>query len=203
MGFNTTEMFPSKYLKAEEFGEDEKKIVTILDIRQEVFGQGRDAQTKFVLDLKDGKGFVMNKTNCAVIEKLYGKDTDEWIGKKITLFAMEVDSFGDIVRAIRVRPSVPSQAAQASTPAANAQTAIAAPQVGDAPTVITKEQKVLLVREADRVKGAGDGITFVREQLRDVNNASYQDAEQLLTWLKKQPDFKAQLDEDDSDPFGD
>src|SRR6266404_2681926 len=50
------------------------------------------------------KGFVLNKTNWSLIARQHGDESDEWPGHKITLFVMDVEAFGDIVSAIRVRP---------------------------------------------------------------------------------------------------
>src|ERR1035437_5821503 len=100
MGYTAAEMFPSKYLKAEDFGEGEDRVVTIKDVRQEDF-KSRDGKNemKFVLDFTREKGIVLNKTNAAILFKMLGDDTDDWFGKSITLYTMEVDSFGDIVQA--------------------------------------------------------------------------------------------------------
>jgi hypothetical protein len=50
---------------------------------------------------------VLNKTNCKTIEKLYSPDTTQWPNKKITIFAACVKAFGEMVDALRIRPTVP------------------------------------------------------------------------------------------------
>lgn len=102
-----SEMFPSRFLKAEEFGVDERKTLTIKTVEIEELGQGAKKEPKPVVYFREiDKGLVLNKTNGAMVAELYGDDTDEWTGKKITLVTLEVDSFGDIVRAIRVSKTV-------------------------------------------------------------------------------------------------
>jgi len=52
---------------------------------------------------------VLNKTNAKIIASLHGNETDDWPGKKIILYATEVDFRGEIVDAIRVRKRIPAQ----------------------------------------------------------------------------------------------
>ena len=106
------DVFPAKYMKAEDFGDTETKIFTIKNYELEEMGQGKDKQSKPVLYFREegSKPLVLNKTNGAIIGKFYGDDLDDWIGKKIALYAIEVESFGDIVRAIRVKTKQPTAA---------------------------------------------------------------------------------------------
>lgn len=100
------QLFPSRFLKAEDdFEEGETKTLTIDRWEQEELGRGQNKETKPVLYFKEiNKGLVLNKTNAAIIAETLNLGTlEEWVGKQITLFTMEVDSFGDIVRAIRVK----------------------------------------------------------------------------------------------------
>jgi hypothetical protein len=112
------ELFPAKYMKAEDFGETETKILTVKNYEVEEMGQGKEKQAKPVLYFRDAdsKPLVLNKTNAAIISKFYGDDLDDWIGKKIALYAIEVESFGDIVRAIRVRTKQPAAAPAPAQP---------------------------------------------------------------------------------------
>ncbi len=99
------DMYPSKWMSAKDLdGED--KVVTIRRIEEETIAQ----EDKWVLyfDLRQStKGLVLNQTNAKTIAKLHGEDSDEWIGKSITLFPTEVDFKGDQVEAIRVRSKAP------------------------------------------------------------------------------------------------
>ncbi len=100
------ELYPSNYLKAEDFDEGQLMIVTI--DRVEIETLGKKQEEKPVLYFQEQvKPIVMNKTNASIIGNLYGQETDNWTGKRIVLFTMEVDSFGDVVRAIRVKTTAP------------------------------------------------------------------------------------------------
>jgi hypothetical protein len=97
----------NKYLKAEELDED--MVVTIRGVKVETLGQGKDAEEKPVVYFKElPKGLALNKTNATTIKTLYGPETDDWKGQKITLWATEVDFQGKMVPAIRVRSRAPS-----------------------------------------------------------------------------------------------
>ena len=104
------EVFQSNWLQAADLG-DGDLVVTVKEVTMEKL---KDQQTKqdvekpvvhFVEDLKP---MVLNVTNWKQIEKATGcEDTDEWQGKKIILFAMEVEAFGEMKMAIRVRSHAP------------------------------------------------------------------------------------------------
>jgi hypothetical protein len=53
---------------------------------------------------------ILNKTNAAVIKQLYGKETDAWFGKKITIGARDVEFQGDVISALRVSTVKPVSA---------------------------------------------------------------------------------------------
>lgn len=118
------EMFPSKWLKADDFDED-GTVLTVKKLKEESVGQGRDADEKWVLYFEElEKGLVLNKTNTNIIAKLYGDDTDEWKGKLVTLYATDVQYKDEMVSAIRVKTKVPKPrkaAAAAGKPTAPAQ----------------------------------------------------------------------------------
>jgi hypothetical protein len=118
-----SELFPSKWLKASDF-EDGDATLTIREVGQETLGQGKDAVVKFVLFFEEeDRGLVLNKTNVNVIAKLHGDDTDDWIGKQVTLYATEVQFQSEMVEAIRVRTKPPRRpgvkAEKPKTPAAD------------------------------------------------------------------------------------
>jgi hypothetical protein len=91
--------FPSKYVKASDLqGKDVRVIIgqvameqTQADAKPVLYFQGRE------------KALVLNLTNANTIADMYGDDTDNWIGKPITLFATRIDMKGERVDAIRIR----------------------------------------------------------------------------------------------------
>jgi len=99
---NIDKAFPSNYLKASDLGEAQP--VVIID-RVEIEAIGRDKEMKPVVYFKGKeKGIVLNKTNSNKIVALTGsRDTDEWIGCKIRIFATETEFGGETVECIRVK----------------------------------------------------------------------------------------------------
>lgn len=53
------------------------------------------------------KKLVLNKTNMTVVANLYGFDTRQWVGRKITLYPTTARCGKETVDAIRIRPKVP------------------------------------------------------------------------------------------------
>lgn len=96
--------FPSKYLTAADFEESGDVTATIVSADIETIGQGADKSQKIIIKLKGlDKAFVCNKTNALTISKVTGSDdTDDWIGKRITIGAREVEFKGEMMLAIRV-----------------------------------------------------------------------------------------------------
>lgn len=125
-----SEAFPSNYLKADDLCGN-NTTVTIASSELEEIGQGRDQKTKLVLSfVGKKKKMVLNKTNANTISKLYGDDTDEWVGERIILTAREVEFQGDMVLALRVSLQKPSQQVASQAPS-NRQTQRAPMQPAD------------------------------------------------------------------------
>ena len=134
----TTDLFPSKYVKASDL-EGGPKTVVIRELLVEEIGQGKSAEPKGVLYFSDfDKGMVLNVTNCRTIEDGYGTETDAWPGKSIELFSTKVDFKGDRVDAVRVRiPKEPSagELLDEPTPRPKRSEAAEEPDSGSADTV--------------------------------------------------------------------
>lgn len=115
---NIQTAYPSNYLRADDL--NGKAVNVVIDrIEMEEVGQGRNKETKPVIYFKGKeKGLVCNKTNANTIAKLYGGETDEWIGNSITLKPAEVEFQGEMVLSIRVSPMKPT--APAAKPVAKA-----------------------------------------------------------------------------------
>ena len=92
--------FPSDFLKAADLDDTPRN----LKIQRVEFNVKIGDDEKPVLYFSgEGKGLVLNKTNSNIITKIYGDETDEWIGKEIILYPAMVEFKGDMVEAIRVR----------------------------------------------------------------------------------------------------
>jgi len=98
------EVYPSKYLKAEDLGDDEPVVTIERVVMETLESKDRGKQEKPVAYFKGiEKGFVFNKTNWALIARQHGDESDDWVGKQIVLFVMDVEAFGEMVNAIRVK----------------------------------------------------------------------------------------------------
>lgn len=106
--------FPSKYLKAEDLEEgDLILMITGAEYAEFIDPRTQKSEQKPVLRFQgdNNKPLVLNKTNWKSITAALGSDdTDDWIGKKIALYATEVESFGETVLGIRVRLKAPVKA---------------------------------------------------------------------------------------------
>lgn len=82
-------------------GNEEKAVVTF----QELEKRGKGKPHKFVL----------NKTNAQTIAKVLGSpETDDWRGKRITLYPTTCQAFGETVDCVRVRDKAPPPKAEAN-----------------------------------------------------------------------------------------
>lgn len=107
---NVDQMFPSKYLKAGDC-EEADLILTIAHVDMEDVGQGEQAESKPVVYFSEvEKGLVLNKTNATTIAELHGRTTEQWTGKRIALYATEVEYAGKVSMGIRVRLKAPKAA---------------------------------------------------------------------------------------------
>lgn len=108
---NTNEVFPSKYLKAEDdIFDNGDVIVTIKDVQAEKLkSREKGEEIKPVMYFKElPKGLIVNKTNWGICAKLFASDeSDDWRGERVALTTVDVDAFGDIVKAIRVKVQKP------------------------------------------------------------------------------------------------
>lgn len=80
----------------------------------ELIGEkGRKSRKPFIKIKGREKKLALNKTNGKTIARLYGKNTDEWIGRLITLVPTTTEFGGETVDCIRVKPKVPTGKASA------------------------------------------------------------------------------------------
>lgn len=99
-------LFPSKFIRADDLGNNEIQC-TIADVRvEDVSGDGSDRKPVLYFEKKE-KGLVMNKTNSTVIASSYGDDTDAWRGKSVVLYPTQTQFQGKLVPCIRVRTQAP------------------------------------------------------------------------------------------------
>ena len=59
---------------------------------------------------RDIKPLILNVTNAKIIQKVYKTPyIEEWQGRKIQIYIEKVKAFGELVEALRIRPSIPKQ----------------------------------------------------------------------------------------------
>jgi hypothetical protein len=97
-----SEMIVSKYLKKEDFDEDQ--VCTIKDCKLEEISQ--QGETKWILYFREHqKGLVLNTTTIRVLEQAFGDNSDDWIGKRVKVYVDPNVSFqGRVVGGLRLRP---------------------------------------------------------------------------------------------------
>lgn len=113
-----SQAFPSTLLKVEDLAG--KPVTLTMDHveLQELQGD-RGKETKPILSFrKTDKKMVVNSTNWNTISSLYGEESDNWVGQRITLVPREVDFKGKMTMAIRV--SIKKPDAVAAAPVAKA-----------------------------------------------------------------------------------
>ena len=93
------------FLKAEDMGKDFEGVFTVDKencLTEKTFDNGIKLVVSGILD-KNPATLVLNQTNLRRIQEMYGMDSDDWEGKKITLVTEYVPYQGKDVLAIRVK----------------------------------------------------------------------------------------------------
>jgi hypothetical protein len=91
---NIDDAFPSKYIKSSEVPED--GVTLVIDRVEEEDVDGKGAHKPVVYFRNTKKGLPLNKTNSNKIKQLLGtRETDEWVGRPITLYRSETEYQGE------------------------------------------------------------------------------------------------------------
>ena len=107
---NINDAFPSDYLKAADLkGRDVN--LTVSGVAIEKLGDDTRPVVSFT---GTKKKMTLNKTNANRIAAMHGLDTDDWLGKGITVFPTECELRGDMDGCIRVRSQAPSVKGQSA-----------------------------------------------------------------------------------------
>ena len=97
---NANKLCPSPHLEAADLPGDTE--LTIASVTFEEVGS--EKVRKGVVHFEElERGLVVNRTNLKRIVGHHGDETDDWPGKKITLYPSETDFQGATVACIRVR----------------------------------------------------------------------------------------------------
>jgi len=106
MGYDYDELFPGRFVKAADLkGRDVTLTISAVTI-EELPQDGAAPRMRGIIAFAGAKKtLVLNRTNGECLKAMFGRDTGEWIGKRVTLFPAQIESFGGQDVAIRVRGS--------------------------------------------------------------------------------------------------
>ena len=102
---NMSQMFPSKWLRGPDLQGQEVPVVVSAVTLEEFDDQEKNttAQKWCLWFTGKDKGLVLNKTNARTIADFYGDDTDDWMGRTVTLYPAMVTAFGKTTESVRVK----------------------------------------------------------------------------------------------------
>lgn len=111
-------LFPNDYLSAADLQEKDVTL-TISRLVQEELRTEKGNEDKWLLYFKEMeerhranpkrrcKKLVLNKTNAGSIAKVWGNETNDWIGKAVTMYPTTCQAFGKQADCIRIREKKP------------------------------------------------------------------------------------------------
>ena len=89
-------------------------VLTIKSISNEMItgADGKKEECTIAKFKENVKPMILNKTNMKTIDKnlKYGPFVENWVGKQIQVYSAQVKAFGDLVDALRIRPTPPKAA---------------------------------------------------------------------------------------------
>ena len=107
MNIFKTELF--RYLEGLMI-KDKPVTLTIKKIDIEQVSNGKTTENKVIVHFQESdKLYIPNKTSAKQIVTFFGGETDDWIGKRVTLYAEFGKWFGKEGWAVRVSEKLPSQ----------------------------------------------------------------------------------------------
>lgn len=96
------DVFPSRFIKAEELAGRAPATVTIESVDLETIGEDRKLVAHFIGAVR---GLVLNRTNARALAEICGSDdTDNWLGARIRIVPIKVNYQGRMVASVRVEP---------------------------------------------------------------------------------------------------
>jgi len=105
-------LFPNRYIKAADLADKPDGVeLTIHALKEEDLQmQDGSKEPKWVLHFAEWqkkpeskqKVMVLNKTNAVAISALHGTETDDWVGKKVKVYATTCMAFGQRTDCVRV-----------------------------------------------------------------------------------------------------
>ena len=103
--------FNYDYLGSYSLDEGKDLIATIKELKEEdVIGTNGQKEKCLVCHFTDvDKPMIFNRTNCKIVEKVYGTPyIEEWQGKRVQIYVKQnVKAFGGVTDALRIREFEP------------------------------------------------------------------------------------------------
>ncbi len=104
------DLHPSKFLKGSDVEGDTPVVISKVTFETLKNNEGEEEEKPVLWFRGVEKGLVLNPTNKKrILQQHPAKDTDEWIGKRITLHLEMVEAFGKSDWAIRVKMLPPQK----------------------------------------------------------------------------------------------
>lgn len=105
------QLFPSKFLKYDDL-QGKRVVVTITEAKVGEYNGKPTVELRFK---GTDKQFSASRINCMAIAEAVGStDTDDWIGKRVTLFPTKIEVAGQWKPCVRVDPVPPPPPANAN-----------------------------------------------------------------------------------------
>jgi hypothetical protein len=103
--YDYDQLYPNRFIKGAEF-RGKAVTLTIIDIAKEEFEdkKGKNGKAlKVVLTFKETeRQLLANKLNCTAIMLMFGRNTKDWRGKRVTFYPLKGEWFGRRREAVRV-----------------------------------------------------------------------------------------------------
>lgn len=114
MGFKVDKYTRNPFLKGEDLEEGERIVVTIKSAEEVTFPSGDTVPVIEFMEL-DQK-LTLNKTRIKRLVEILGGDTEEWIGQRISMYAVPVQFNGKSMMSVAVGKAPAKKAAKPAKP---------------------------------------------------------------------------------------
>lgn len=107
MGLSYDQLFPSRFIKAGEFGGKPVTLtITAVEMEELEKEDGTEKNAPIVSFKETKRQWVLIKTNAQCLLAMWGPNTDDWVGKRVTLFPeRDASGLSDSGLCIRVKGS--------------------------------------------------------------------------------------------------
>jgi hypothetical protein len=109
-----SKMIQSKYLRKDDIEDDTPATIKKLSLEDM---PGDSGDRRWVLSFRElDKGMVLNTTGIRMLEKAFGDESDDWVGKRVTIYVDPNVSYkGQVVGGLRLRPTSPKKTTPPAT----------------------------------------------------------------------------------------